>query len=546
MKKRLFLTFILSLFLMPMIAKADMSAPTFTYAVRVNNPNGAQAYDTEWAAKEEKLIVKKDEKTGIVKYDTTLYVATEEKIDGKDYLYVGFKKDTSDFIVKAEDVEVAKDRVNYKDYENSTPKTGVVFREGAYLYDGPSYKFGKTKDNYMIPVGTTIKSYYYDEIFAYVEVDGHKGWVYIYEYNGDISPYGTLGYIASKPSDVSYPEGYFNTLYTAIDLKAYKELANEKSESVTIPTNTKLEIDLVYSYEPHNSAYRVKYNGDKYWVVRNDTNIKLKNIDKNYVVLFDKAKIYKYPGDDNNYYKGDTGKIIPKYTKLIYENEMCLDYGEGCFYEVTYDGTTGWIINDSEKAILEYSGDLGTDYSKKYVLASDLKVYSNLDKKSNEKTISKGTEVELIYLGYVSKLNELNNKLVYMVSKGAEGWIIFDESMISNSSEIIEIPEKPEKDPEPEIKKPTKKPIKSNKDEETNKVMFYSIIGCSAVVLIGISVLVLTIFINKKKKKAALVNDEVKVEKTSIVKEEVKETPSEDLTLEKPKKSKTKKEKTDN
>ena len=51
--------------------------------------------------------------------------------------------------------------------------------------------------------------------------------------------------------------------------------------------------------------------------------------------------------------------------------------------------------------------------------------------------------------------------------------------------------------------------------------MFYSIIGCSAVVLIGISVLVLTIFINKKKKKAALVNDEVNIEETSTVKEEV-------------------------
>ena len=76
--------------------------------------------------------------------------------------------------------------------------------------------------------------------------------------------------------------------------------------------------------------------------------------------------------------------------------------------------------------------------------------------------------------------------------------------------------------------------------------MFYSIIGCSAVVLIGISVLVLTIFINKKKKKAELVNDEVNIEETSTVKEEVTETPSEDVTPEKPKKSKTKKEKTDN
>jgi hypothetical protein len=228
---------------------------------------------------------------------------------------------------------------------------------------------------------------------------------------------------------------------------------------------------------------------------------------------------------------------------------MCLEYGEACFYEVTYDGTTGWIIDDSEKPILEYSASLGSDYSTKYTLGTDLKVYSNLDKKTNEKTISKGSQVELIYPGYVSKMSELNNKLVYMVAKDAEGWIIFDESMISNGSEIVEIPEKPEKDPEPEIKKPVKKVIKASKDKETNKVMLYSIIGCSAVVLIGITALVLTIFINKKKKKALEVKEEV-VETPAVetpeVKEEITETPTEEVKTEEPKKKKNKKEKTDN
>ena len=545
MKKRLFLTFFLSLFLMPMIAKADMGSPVLNYEVRVSNADGAQTYDIIYKDNKDQ-VVKEDV---ILKYDTVLKVEHEEKVNGTEYLSVFYKnKDTdrTEFTyVLASDVILNKD-YDLEEYKNKDSINMVVFREGAYLYKGPSFRYDKVDGGYMLPVGAEIKTKYYDEVFAYVEYQGHKGWLYIYQYDEDLSPYDTMGFLADK-YDISKDK---YKMYTIQSTKIYKDLTNTKGDSVTIPANTLIEPKLSYLYHPHYRAFLITYKGNDYWLINDDDVIKEDNPDKEYIILFEDTKLYAEPGTYENNFKPSktTGKVIPKYTKLVYDKSYATEYGQDRFYEVTYEGKTGWVYynSDDEREIAITESNNYEDA--KAQINSDLKLYKSPYKSNEIGTIPSGKTIEYLFYGTngLSKPETILDTWVYVTTKGYTGWAKYDEEVFNNKAPE-DRPSEP--DPEPEIVKPNKKsgPKGHKPDEkETNKVMFYSIIGCSAVVLIGISVLVLTIFINKKKKKAELVNDEVNIEETSTVKEEVTETPSEDVTPEKPKKSKTKKEKTDN
>ena len=170
--KKVIICFVLFL-IFPIFASADMGAPFITpYKIRVSNPNGAVLKDSL------------HNETVTVPYDTVLEVNYEYKKD--DVLYGQVKYDNySYYIINLSDAQLITsvddiDFSTFREYEQSM----YVFKEGAYLYKGPSRVYGKVDGDVEIPVGTIVKTEYCDLDFrwAYVNYNGTKGWVYIFSY----------------------------------------------------------------------------------------------------------------------------------------------------------------------------------------------------------------------------------------------------------------------------------------------------------------------------------------------------------------------------
>ena len=513
MKKLVYLLFALVL-IIPVKAKADMGSPMFTYEVRVSNPDGAQDYDYKYD-EEGKVTVTKTK--DIVKYDTVLSVDSEITLNDKDYLLVYTNDEKrNQYVLLSSDVDV-NGKPDLKNYEQEYSLNMEIIREGAYLYNGPSYKYGKTSDNYELPVGTRFKTKYYDEIFAYVEVDGHKGWVYTYQYDKELSPYNIYGFAANV-----YDSEKANKIYTIKDEKAYVDLFDKKSESITIPANTEIKPELVYSSFAHYGTYKIEYNGKEYWIFDGDDVFKTLNENDNYILTKKDVKIYKDPGTFENKFapSKETGTIIPKYTKVKYNYSYMTEYGEYEFYEVTYKGTTGWIYIDStdnvdkEKTFAVSNRD---DYN--YTLTSELKVYENPSKNGKEdkvKTVPSGTKITVLLFG---DYEELDSKWFYVVTDKYQGWAVYTNGLFKEI-EDNKIDPREDIEPEDEDVKPKRdqrhnKKVAPSKDEEVNHTLLYVIVISVIVVISGI---VTIIFINKKKKnkKVELTDSDVEFIKENV------------------------------
>ncbi len=175
MRKILFLiTIMVGTVLSIQIVKADMGAPSISpYEVRVTKTEGT--------------TLTNEEKNTKAPYDTILKVNYEYLENGIMFGEVEWNKEI--YMVKLSDTEVIKqEEGNPQNFDREEMK--YVYKEGAYLYKGPSKIYGKVDGEIMIPVGAKIKVSIRneDEIWAYVTYEGVSGWIYYYKYD-DHSPY---------------------------------------------------------------------------------------------------------------------------------------------------------------------------------------------------------------------------------------------------------------------------------------------------------------------------------------------------------------------
>jgi len=543
--KKIFYALLIALFLIPFAVKADMGGPTFTYKARVSNKNGAVIYESKFEDDSDKVTYEKT--NDVLDFDTIGQVMTEQKSDGKTYveILVGDNKNSENYIVLATDLE-PYGKINLADYENSVEEY-VVFKEGAYLYNGPSFAFGKVDDGYMVPVGTTIKTKYYDELFAYVEVNGHKGWVYVYQYDEYFSPYDITGFVAYKFDKEEDP----TIMYSIGELDLYEDLDGKKA-SVKYPANTRLYPQLVYYAEPHQSAYQITYEGKKYWFYGEPGRVKYVNEGNEKVYLFTDAKIYKdvqAPNYDKNIDLGAynyTGVSIPKYSVIKFDASTQTEYGETVLYEVTYKGTKGWIVgsfwNDSETktenkiaSYLEFPEELP------YTLKEKVAVVSNpLSNNKESFIIDKNQKFDLIdYCVSDSKTGENVSceKYCYVLTKNKGGWAECDKIVYDKDTDIPVNPVKPLDPQEQKQKELEEKRLKRSKklketSDEDNDLILYCIIGGTVVVLTAVCTIV---FVNKKKREKRICDTVVEEEiSKEVQKENLEEVTVDEVTTDKP------------
>lgn len=336
MKNNKLIILLLLFFIMPMFVKADMSAPMSSYKIRISNPEGAEVY--EWNNKT-RLFEKTGEK---IDYDLVYIVQYEQIINNEIYAHITRKSiddkgkvTYSDIkLIKLDDTRVIE--IDIEDYEKEMLKKYYVFDDTCYLYKGPSKLYGKIEPEISLSVGTIIETEYYDELWAYVEYNGVKGWVYTYTFT-TLSPYN------ESAGMVSISE-YHPNIKSVNELTLYNNPKTEEETGVTIHPEVELNTIYTYSSEVHNPYYYVDYNGTKGWVktIYEDNvimNIAYKANQEMSLKVDNKegAALYKNPSNKNS-----SIGIIPYETKLTPTYSLNGSHTEE-WYQVKYNDTIGWV-----------------------------------------------------------------------------------------------------------------------------------------------------------------------------------------------------------
>lgn len=331
MKKNKLIILLLIFFIMPMLIKADMAAPMSSYEVRISNPEGAEIYEWNNDSKSYEKTSKK------LNYDEIYYINYEqirnnelfgyavvrEKIDGG-YTF------SDGGLIKLSDTKPLE--VKLEDHKKETKAKYYVFDDSCYLYNGPSEIYGKVEPEISLRVGTTIETEYYDDMWAYIEYNGVKGWVYTYSYNS----------IPENASGMVYISGYRPNIKSVKELTMYKNPKTEEEIGMIIPQETELNTIYVYSLLVHNPYYYVEYNGVKGWVktIYEDNivmNIAYPTIEGTKATSKEGAILYQKPGDENS-----TIGIVSSGIELTAMYYLANTHNPE-WYQVKYNDTIGWI-----------------------------------------------------------------------------------------------------------------------------------------------------------------------------------------------------------
>ena len=364
-----------------MFVKADASAPMSSYEVRISNKSGAIVY--EWNDKQEKYVKVNNK----LPYDEVYQVVHEQIINKELYasVYREDKENTYNYLIKLSDVTPLE--INLSDYKKDESVKYLVFEEGVYLYKGPSKIYGKLTPEVSLPVGTTFETKYYEDMWAYTEYNGQKGWVYKYS-DSRTSPYEESSGVTDLLNNQTI------SLKTIGPVSFY---ANPKTKEVisTIPTNTELN-NLLYlsSYyiTTKDRFILVEYNGQQGWIHEGSLNSNLAFlIEETEDVIVANPKgisLYKHPNNKN-----DKLLTIPYATKLTpiysYNNDYKNFYDSEWWYQVNYNGKIGWINTPSYNEQDNFL-DLASIYNGRAVNFTNTKglkgytIYKNINDLSTE------------------------------------------------------------------------------------------------------------------------------------------------------------------
>lgn len=325
MKKISFtIIFLAILVLIPIVCNADYSIPTVTpYEVRVSNVNGTN------------LITYTDDTTVKVPYDTILKVYTEIRI--KDTIYGAVAYNDNSYYVKLSDVETLENEmldVTKIETAYARERTLYVYEEGAYLYKGPSKLYGRVDGDIMLPVGMTVTFDYTDEMWGYIEYNGVKGWVYIYQ-TLDLCPYEEGSCL------VDIKEGSYK-YYTLKDIYLTKTPRTEEKNGVVIPAFSEITYKYYYNSHIHKMSWCIEYEGKEGWYERDKYDVAYDYSGENWTLTaVEDLPVYSTCGGTEI----EPFATIPENTEcdLIYYYDS--GYCENWSY-ISYNGIEGWVMSN--------------------------------------------------------------------------------------------------------------------------------------------------------------------------------------------------------
>ena len=163
MIKKIIVTLI-CIFALPVLVYADMGSPeSYHYEIIITNPNGATLEDYSG----EKITIP---------YDTKLTVHYETEMDGVLYLDVEYN-DTYG-VISADDVKIYTTEINFDEFAPNTDGRQFYTIDNVEMYKGPSTMYGKAGK--IIPKGKILDYDYSDSLWAYLDYEGTKGWIFIF------------------------------------------------------------------------------------------------------------------------------------------------------------------------------------------------------------------------------------------------------------------------------------------------------------------------------------------------------------------------------
>lgn len=470
---------IFCLLFFPLIVSADVGLPDIKpYDVIVTNKDGIKLEDSY------------NNKTIVIPYDTKLTI-NMEYYDSKTKVYYGYVEYNGvSGEIDLNNTKMVSDKINLDDFVKLDAPHKVYTIDEVEMYKGPSKMYGRVSDEKVIPKGSTISYEYCDDIWAYVEYDGTKGWIVIY-------PYGNI-YEDLKTSVVDFaPEGKNKVLLTENVTKLKVDPTKDEEISVNIPKETILEYE--YSYKSLKSEYLyVNYEGIKGWLL-----ITYYNGPYSAVGIVENNCSLALIMSDNIYIYSERGVLSSKTNEKIVkgaEVEVIYDYylEDASWYYVSYNGENVWIaeVDGGESTNILYNWGTVSIYRTK----EDIDVYEFPSK--NAKKVSKidaDTDVTEYFYRNDSKVN-YNDEYYswsYLKTDNIVGWVL------TSKLEKIE-----EKDKElcnvlngiPEYKdEEDKSEEKNDKKDKSLTPAQMAIIGVSGAVVLALVVIVVLAIVNKKK-----------------------------------------------
>lgn len=501
MKKRVnnfLVKLILGLFLVlsPIVANADMGAPsTAEYEVTVSNVEGASLYDYNGNV------------IATIPYDTKLTILFEYT-DNKGVLYGSVEYDDKSGEIKLSETKAVADSIKLEDFEKfDTPKKLYVFREGCYLYSGPSVSYDKLSEE-EIPVGTTLEYQYYNEVWAYVEYDGKEGWVYIYPY------YEVYDGVEAAVADVATKDSKVLTINKITTL--YKEPSTgSETISVSIPAGEEVEYKYSFSSDPHGIMVYVVYNGVEGWLnivsssfygtSESDFTAAVKQ-DCSSIFVLSETSLYSERENKDSKVK----KTIPANTEVSFDYVIYLDES---WYRVSYDGDDYWLYIDDDNSD---NYELFYGYVSNYKTKKEVTIYESSSSSSNSLgKIKSDVSISSKYSRYIDGATWL-----YVVYDGVTGWVSTDSMEYIDSSEVCDVTY------EEETKEDEKDEDTTGSEDKGSSFGLNLFIAIGGAVVLALVVIVTIVLIMKKKKKASK-KDEVSAKE---VKTETEETKKDEVT----------------
>lgn len=412
MKKFLVLA-VLVLFL-PVVVWADSAGPSFQGydAVVINDWTSFYSFD--------KFLNKKVEAKGQLQKGTKLEVNAEYEMDGVTYASAFF--DDKMIYVKISDLMLANATFDMSKLEKVEEEMkGYVFKEGVYLYKGPSKIYEKASEE-EIPIGTELVYEYYDNgewappLWMYTTYNGVSGWVYVYDYANV--------YYEDASGIANIASGKNNSLVNVKERISLYEKPDSSSKKSEIVMPLYSELKYIYSFAEYNY---VVYQDKSGWVktaVRYGESVDYDVLAKNYrtdgFIVLEKKGIGTYSKllDDSS----RTSTVIPYGTELKYDYSF-EDYSDEnnymyCWYLVEYKGDNLWLkidysANNSSLAYRHFRSEALT-------VGDKIDVYKEpFNGTSVQDTITWNREVEVLYDYY----SDNQPRLYYVLYGNKKGWI---------------------------------------------------------------------------------------------------------------------------
>lgn len=325
-----------------------------------------------------------------------------------------------DGYVKLSDIVIQTQKISLNDLTRHDGKKIKTLKD-IDIYKGPSIMYGKIDSEEKLPKNTEVTYYYSDDAWAYIDMNGTTGWIYIYQYEEN-KPYKDLAYISLSIEEIEIlTTGIVTLVNNPIDMK---EL------DVQIPVHTELKTSENYIKHENSNFIKVEYNGQTGWF---EVNYK----DDDNLAAF-KTKCYSIyvTNDTINFYSRYNNLSSKASSKILQGTELEVLYMasvEGLYdwYYIKYKGEYGWILGENytyETTTPPFALYKGIAY--KYTTKQALNIYKNPAQGNLDKTIPASSSFIATY-----SIIYNDTKWLYVKYNDIQGWVKGDNIILSNTLE---------------------------------------------------------------------------------------------------------------